>query len=148
TIPPSTATYANWEGALMDTSLTHAIALDPVDWFWATWRKCPPLARPEPLPFDLFECVSRLERAKTGRQKRWAGGRVGLSPATTREEPRFWFEAMPGDPELGPRDLAQHLAGMRLALPIDLGQLRANLPQLRPEIVLPLAHFLSPEAFV
>src|SRR6266545_909643 len=72
TIPPSIAkSIRHPEGAFMDASLEHAIDLDPVDWFWAPWRRRPPLLRPEPKPFDFPACVARLERAKVGRQKRW-----------------------------------------------------------------------------
>lgn len=136
----------------MCASISPAITLDPADWYWAAWRRLSPLPRPEPEPFDLADCFARLERAKTGRQKRHDWSKVGLAPALSDEEARFWFEAMLSPPDLSTRELTQHLARVQLEReadhPVDLGRLRNNLSLLRPEIVLPLAHFLSTPAFV
>jgi hypothetical protein len=114
---------------------THAIALDPIDWFWAPWRQPTPLLRPAPAPFDPVACAARRERVKVGRQGRSYWPRAEIAPALTTEEARFWFESMlPNGQSPRPLDHATILA-----------RLRENVQLLRPEIVLPLTHFLSAE---
>jgi predicted DNA-binding WGR domain protein len=40
-----------------------SIDLDPDDWRWATWRSIPPIALPQPAPFDREACSERLRRS-------------------------------------------------------------------------------------
>jgi hypothetical protein len=129
----------------MTQATARTIALDPVDWFWAPWRRPAPLVRPSPEPFALAACLARLESARAGRQKRWDWTKAGLAPALTDEEAHFWFEAMLSPPHWSARERAEHLKGLAPQLgkrPLNLGRLRDNLSQLRPEIMVPLAHFL------
>src|SRR5262245_6667152 len=121
-------------------SPTGAVALAPEDWFWAPWRRLPPLPRPEPRPFDPADGAARLALAKRGRREKppdWK--RATIAPGLTEGEARFWLDAM----------LPQ---GRRLGGRVGRGALleraRANRQALRPEVVLPLAHFLPPEECV
>jgi hypothetical protein len=89
--------------------VTHHIALEPADWFWATWRDLTPLERPEPAPFDLDHCVKRMSRV-TGSSQSWNWSKAELSDSMSVEEARFWYAAMTGaHGKVKPKEYALYL---------------------------------------
>ncbi len=85
--PPSAPTTA----ATLSTICS--IDLDPGDWFWATWRPRTPLPRPALKPFDLEECLDRLDNVRQGPYS-WNWSKVRITPTMTREEAHFWLVAI------------------------------------------------------
>jgi hypothetical protein len=130
------------------------IALDAADWYVATWRRLPPLPRPEPAPFDREHCIGRVAKVKTGeRGRHWDWTKAGGTPAMTAEEACFWLEAMtPADTGLKPAELARRLAGQKVSASPTAAEVFARLRKcaafVPPEIVLPLTHLLKAEAIV
>ncbi|MCC7534579.1 MAG: DUF4132 domain-containing protein [Deltaproteobacteria bacterium] len=77
--------------------MERSIALSDTDWRWATWRAIPPREAPRAAdPFDLDACVERLARQVKPDKHGWYWDfpKAGLSPSMSREEARFWYEAM------------------------------------------------------
>src|SRR5262245_58366629 len=68
------------------------LGLEPLDWFWATWRRPEPLVRPAPPPFDKAQALRRLRTTLTTAQV-WSSPwqKAGLSVSLTREEAHFWL---------------------------------------------------------
>ncbi len=82
---------------MADESVARSIALDDVDWSWATWRArkpAPPL--PPGKPFDRDECLERLATKVKAISYGWEWdfSRAELSPSMSQDEARFWFECM------------------------------------------------------
>jgi hypothetical protein len=131
-----------------------AIALDPADWYMATWRRLPPLPRPEPAPFDREQCAGRVAKATAGeRGRHWDWTKARVPPAMTAEEACFWLEAMtPADTGIKPAEWARRLAGRQVCeapTPKEVfARLRKSAAFVPPEIVLPLTHLLGVEAIV
>lgn len=68
--------------------------LDPIDWFWATWRNLPPLERPTAAPFDRAEALRRLRRLSTSvYQWQWSWENA-IPEFVTAEEAYFWLQAL------------------------------------------------------
>ncbi len=68
--------------------------IDPVAQYAATWKKLPPLPRPEPAPFDRKECLARLKKVRASHHAQPDWSRCGLSVAMSAEEAAFWLQAM------------------------------------------------------
>ncbi len=130
-------------------AITHHIDLDPIDWFWAPWRRCAPLPLPVPPAFDFADCAARLARVQVGRRSwRWEWQRAAIAPSLSPEEARFWFEAFLLSREHNQaHTLTEALQGLPWHRPLDrpaiVRRLQENLHALRPEIVPALAQLLS-----
>ncbi len=128
-----------------------SIDLDPTDWFRAPWRKLPPLPRPAPPPFDQEGCAARIARVTVERRDPvtpWAWHKAGVPPVMSREESRFWLEAMTrAGVDAKPKELALYLArqapGPDLTLSEIKGRIQKKARYLAPEVVAPLAAWLS-----
>lgn len=132
------------------TDVTHAIDLDPHDWYWATWRELEPLELPEPAPFDLDDCVRRLGKIRTLTHGwHWAWDQAGLAPAMSREEAWFWFTAMTerSGKEPRPKQMAKEMARRTIRSELSVDEARTRLQdsaRLVPaEVVACLANLLS-----
>src|SRR6266516_2807587 len=71
------------------------LALDPADWYLATWRELPPLVRPAPAPFDLPLCLNRLRKLRVSRYgalRDWE--EVAVPVSMTAQEAHFWLTAL------------------------------------------------------
>jgi Domain of unknown function (DUF4132) len=71
-------------------TVTREIDLSPRDWLRATWRKLPPLPRPELVPFNEEQLLVRLRWPGWS----WKWWRARISPALSTEEARFWLAVM------------------------------------------------------
>jgi predicted DNA-binding WGR domain protein len=78
--------------------VTHVIDLDPEDWFWAAWRKLPPLSPPEKRvpPFDREQCLARLDKLAKNAYNWWDWARLNVAHHVSPEEARFWFLVFTG----------------------------------------------------
>jgi predicted DNA-binding WGR domain protein len=130
------------------------IALEPEDWFWATWRDLPPLPRPEPPPFEQKEALERLARIATSNYGwDWDWTAAGISPSMTREEAQFWLAAMTrASGEGKPKALAKALKDESFSGEMKLEQVEAVLKRskrmITPEIIVPLANLFPADALV
>ncbi|GAA4473151.1 WGR and DUF4132 domain-containing protein [Novipirellula rosea] len=90
----STAAAAN-----VVTEVTHAIDLDPTDWFLASFRNREPLERGTPKPSDIDAAVKRFTSLKTS-QYGWTipYEKLNLPPILAPEEAHFWLCLMTGNP--------------------------------------------------
>ncbi len=74
------------------------IALDPKDWFRATWRTLNPLPQPAPRPFDRKRAMAKLTQTRRkGHRWEWYANYAmltGFHDMVTSEEGAFWFAAM------------------------------------------------------
>lgn len=129
--------------------VTRTLRLDPVDWFWATWRPLVPLPRPAAVPFNRDEALSRLSRV-TGEKYgwRWHWEKAAIAPSLTREEAHFWFGAMTFvGSNMTIRDRVNYMAKQQCSGEISLDEMRkeigAVLPWISPEIMLTLANLFS-----
>jgi hypothetical protein len=134
----------------LQTAATRVIDLDPADWFLATWRTLQPLRRPPAAPFDLADCLGRLEAITTSRRGQpWDWERLSLAEALTRPEAHFWLVAMTGGgPEIGPRKLPGYLARQTFdgnLTPEDVQSMLAPVGSLHGRVLTPLANLLTPE---
>jgi hypothetical protein len=128
-----------------------SIDLDPADWFRAPWRKLPPLPRPEPPPFKAAACAARAARVTVGRQgilTPWAWDRADIPPVPSREEARFWLEAMTkAGMDAKPGELALYVERHPPQFDLALSEIKSRFQKksryLAPEIVAPLAVLLS-----
>lgn len=78
--------------AVYDPSLE--LNLDPIDWFWATWRNPAPLERPTAAPFDRAEALRRLRRLSASvYQWQWSWENV-IPEFVSAEEAYFWLQAL------------------------------------------------------
>ncbi|HEU4321765.1 MAG TPA: hypothetical protein VFS21_01330 [Roseiflexaceae bacterium] len=128
--------------------------LDPIDWFWAAWRRLPPLPRPTPRPFnqgDVLRRLSKVTQGSYGWDWRWEQARI--TPALTREEAHFWLVAMAcACQSATPAELADDLA--ELSFSGDLGYdqvlrlLDTSETHTKSELIVPLTVLLSPEELV
>jgi hypothetical protein len=138
----------------MPTAVTHAIDLDPADWYVATWRKLPPLPRPEPAPFDPQACAARMARVTvSGRGWKWDWSKAQVPAGLSPEEARFWFEAMTrANSKTKPKELALWMARQDFTTPLTpqeaFARLNKNFGAIPPEIVLPLFSLFSAAAVV
>ena len=92
----STASLTKDPGGVR-TEVTSCVALDPADWYVATWRPRPARPRPAAAPFDLDRCLQRLQMVIPGRggfYAPWEWGHASIAPALTPAEAHFWFVAM------------------------------------------------------
>jgi Domain of unknown function (DUF4132) len=88
-----------------------SIDLSPQDWLWATWRDFQPLPHPKPKPFDLENCLKRLEKVgKIKHRWNWDWKKAAINVAITPEEAHFWFTAMMFPIEIAPQRIALQLA--------------------------------------
>jgi predicted DNA-binding WGR domain protein len=74
--------------------LDRRIDLEPKDRFVVTWMDHPPLAKPEPSPFDIESCLQRLRLVGTTNQQwahDWRKARIPEFPST--REAQFWLLA-------------------------------------------------------
>src|SRR5262245_22262204 len=133
-----------------DADAGNLIALDPVDWFRATWRDLTPLVRPEPAPFDLqrcFEEVGKVRKLRNGRL--WDWEEVDVPVSMTRTEAHFWLSAMTQvNPGTRARQLVAHLArqtfdGQIAATEVE-GIIRRASTALSDKLLAALARFLRP----
>lgn len=93
--PAPAAAAAQPAPVAIDTSIERSIALAPVDWYRAVFKKLPPLVKGEPRPFDKDACLKALAKLKTnsyGWNTEWFG--LNLPPDLSREESYFWLDAM------------------------------------------------------
>jgi Domain of unknown function (DUF4132) len=74
----------------IELNLDRSIDLDPEDWYWATWRNLPPLQRPEAKPFDLQDCLERLQKVT----EYWNWSKAKIAVSLSPEEAHFWCCAM------------------------------------------------------
>jgi hypothetical protein len=139
----------------VQTAVTHTIDLDPTDWYIATWRRLPPLPRPEPAPFDRDDCLDRVRRvvSRTPYVWEWDWGRAEISVSLTAEEARFWAETMTQVTAATKRDdLLQRLQEQDLTAPLTADDLVARLSDAARyssfELVKPLCCLFSPRGFV
>lgn len=127
------------------------IALEPSDWHWATWRKTSPLDLKKAAPFDKDDCVQRLSTKVLIGKKRWDFSPAGLAPSMSKEEARFWLEAMLDDSGERPKELAKDLATKKLA-PMSLAQLKKRFQEegrSAPfDLPIVLANLFTPEEVV
>ncbi len=94
----------------VNTLVTHTVGLDAIDWYLAPWRQTPPLARPAPTPFVLDDCLSRLNRVKSGGYS-WNWHQAHIADVLSREEAHFWLFALTGAANnIKARELGQSLA--------------------------------------
>ena len=126
--------------------MNEQIALEPIAWYVATWRRLPALSRPVSAAFDLETCAARVARLTGPGGPSW--DRVALPVNMSREEARFWFDALSRfSPEVQPRTyaigLARQFDGRPLARTEIVSRLRRNRAHVTPHIVLPLAHLFS-----
>ncbi|MBX9691160.1 MAG: suppressor of fused domain protein [Cyanobacteria bacterium] len=81
-----------------DLSITRNLYLNSDDMRWATWRKMPPLAKPEPEPFDREQCMKRLSEIPFSYGYNVANWELDWSAvvpaAMTRDEALFWYTAL------------------------------------------------------
>jgi predicted DNA-binding WGR domain protein len=101
--------------ALSRDTTTH-LNLDPIDWFWAPWRKTPPLERPPSPLFDLNDALQRLAGiSKSEHRYQWDWSRARIPAAPAREEAHFWLVAMSvnNNRNQTSKQLAESLAGQR-----------------------------------
>jgi hypothetical protein len=142
--PPDTETPAR--EAAVCTAVTHAIDLDPADWYIATWRKLPPLPWPPAPDFDRRACAERITRV-TVRDNVWHWERAGLPVRMSAPEARFWFEAMTRTTGTTPQLLSPWMPRQHFSLPLTANEIRTRLKKhhdlISPEAVLPLLHLLS-----
>jgi hypothetical protein len=130
--------------------VTRAIDLDPADWFRAPWRDLPPLPRPEPPPFDRQACAARVARVTVSRRHiltPWAWDKAEIPPVPSREEARFWLEAMTQvGMDARPKELALYLERQAPAFDLAPGEVKSRIQKksryVAPEIVAPLAVLL------
>jgi hypothetical protein len=135
------------------TEVTHTIALGPGDWYLATWRKTPPLPRPEPTPFDLQECLSRLNRV-SGSGYFWNWDRAGMADGMSREEAHFWLFAITGAAsgvrikEIGLYLARQYTFDGKLTHTEITNRLKNLQEPYNRSVVVPLANLLSLEELI
>jgi hypothetical protein len=132
-----------------NTAVTHTIELDPIDWYIATWRKLPPLPRPEPAPFQQKDCLARAQRVIGSTYSwGWNWSRANVPLTMTPEEARFWFEAMTFAPGTSkPTEAAAALEQQDLSAPLTLNDVVARLSKYQGtpvEMIKPLVSLLSP----
>ncbi|HEY0736263.1 MAG TPA: DUF4132 domain-containing protein [Herpetosiphonaceae bacterium] len=68
--------------------------LEPIDWFWATWRNPAPLERPTAAPFDQAEGLRRLRRLSSSEYEwnwKWENA---IPEFVTADEAIFWLHAL------------------------------------------------------
>src|SRR2546428_4196108 len=130
-------------------AVTRTLCLDPVDWFWATWRPLAPLPRPAAEPFRRDEALAQLSRV-TGETNgcRWHWQKAAIAPSLTPEEAHFWFVAMTYvGANMTVRDRVSHMSKQSCAGELGLDEARkeigAVLPWIPPEIMRPLANLFS-----
>lgn len=83
--------------AVVDTAVTHRLALEPCDWMRATWRPRQPLPRPSAQPADRFDPdigLKRLEAVPVNQYGWWQWDRFFLPAALSRAEAHFWLVAV------------------------------------------------------
>jgi len=134
-----------------------SIALDPEDWYWATWRRLEPLRRPEPAPFDRNDALARLRQVKRRAYEdvgtvgymatagyNWSP--AGIAPALTPDEARFWLRAMARvrDVMATVDEVADRLAREDDAAEFSLDDARAALGDDAESNVTPPPDILSP----
>ncbi len=70
-----------------------SLNLDPIDWFWAPWRKLAPLERSPVRPFDPADGMARLRKAQDGQKfvYQWIWRKAEIQPFLSQEEAHFWF---------------------------------------------------------
>ena len=93
--------------------MASSIALEPIDWMRAAWRRVPPLPRPEVPAFDFKFSCGKLSYIPRGpiydREADWRIARVPV--VMTREEALFWFTAFAENNEqISARDLSAAVA--------------------------------------
>jgi hypothetical protein len=131
------------------SDLGRTLHLDPVDWFWATWRPLDPLPRPAAAPFRREEALARLAGVTGDKYGwRWHWEKAALAPSLTREEAHFWLIAMTlVEVKVTIQDRVSRMSQQPCPGDIDLDKAREEigvvLPWIRPEIMLPLAHLFS-----
>lgn len=151
------ATRSAEPGPVVQTAVTHVIDLDPADWYIATWRRLPPLPRPQPEPFDRDACIGRVAKVRRSRStytgEHWDWGPAQVPLSMNQAEARFWLEAMTQpDRATAPATLATALQERDLTTPLtaaDIGsrmKKRSRLPG--PEIALALWNFLGPDELI
>jgi hypothetical protein len=130
-----------------------SLELEPLDWFWATWRRREPLVRPAPSPFDKAEALRRLRSIVNAPHSwNWPWHKAGLSVSLTLEEAHFWLTAMTlatqrDDARGIPKTLeTQNFTG-EITLEETEAMLRASRWTTR-EIAIPLANLFSPAEIV
>jgi hypothetical protein len=111
-------------------------------------------SRPEAEPFDLEGCLARLRRA-AGETVSWRTDwkKLRIAPALTREEARFWLEALTRAKHYQKTaELVAELREIDYGKPLTDKQAMARLLEwdgyARPELALPLSNLLTPEQYV
>ncbi|GAB4210475.1 MAG: hypothetical protein OHK0022_43480 [Roseiflexaceae bacterium] len=128
--------------------------LDPIDWFWAAWRRMPPLPRPTPRPFNQNDALRRLSKVTQGSFGwDWHWQQARIPPALTREEAHFWLVAMAcACQSASPAELADDLAELTFSGELDYAQvlrlLDTSETHTKSELIVPLTVLLSPEELV
>jgi hypothetical protein len=132
------------------SSTDSCLALDPADWYLATWRDLPPQVRPSPAPFDLAQCVDRLRKLRVSRYgaiRDW--DEVYIPVSMTAQEAHFWLRAMiEGTPHARISRLVQRLGKQtfdgQLSTENVLVMAHSAGRALPGKMLAPLAQFLSP----
>lgn len=70
------------------------IILEPAEWAYATWRPRVPKPRPPAPKFTVEDGLKRLDRVIGNQGYRFSWDDARLPAAMTREEARFWVEAI------------------------------------------------------
>lgn len=86
--------------AIYDPTLR--LNLDPIDWFWATWRRPTPLQRPAAAPFDRADALRRLRRLSTSMYHWHWKWETTIPEVVSPEEALFWLQALYATAEQDP----------------------------------------------
>jgi hypothetical protein len=150
------------------------IELDPEDWLWATWRPRTPWPRPRPDAFDMEDCLHRLGKLKSRREKLdwdwshrlgklksrrekldWDWSQAELAPVMTRQEAHFWLVAMTAVGKgLKPVEAAARLRAAqktfdgKLSWTEALWRLKSGPRSLPGELMIPLLTLFSVEQWL
>ena len=73
---------------------TSRLNLDPIDWFWATWRHPAPLERPVAAAFDREDGLRRLRRLSTSEYHWYWKWENVIPEVVTTDEAQFWLQAV------------------------------------------------------